>query len=348
MSWDDVLAEREAKIFAHQLPLGAAFGGLAGYRRTKSEKTAAFLVPAALGFVGARKGQRMLRAEGMSEDAADVDGPTAAVGGIARALGYAGGGALAAYLAGRGRDYIKKRPFDIERHKLPIMLSLIGGELYGAHRSYRAPIERAERAIKAHRKEHQKVAGLFMRPSDIAEHTDLARELEARLNGTSSAAKFKRQPGGVEKTASRHVDAGVGAAAGLVADLLSRRRAHALVESYKAKDIETLNRPENIDRLNDELERVARSKYGKSLADLHGKEFEHALDAAKKKILRASPHEGGRIRAAIARVNRAAVETRVQHPVASGAASAGTGALVGYYGGPNMKRHYAAFMRAQP
>jgi hypothetical protein len=193
-----------------------------------------------------------------------------------------------------------------------------------------------------------KTAGLFMRPSDIAEHTELARELEARLNGASSTAKFKRQPSGVEKTASRHVDAGVGAATGLVADLLSRRRARALVESHREKDIETLNRPENIDRINDELERVARSKYGKSLADLHGKEFEHALDAAKKKILHASPHGGGRIRAAIARVNRAAAEARVQHPVASGAASAGTGALVGYYGGPNMKRHYAAFMRAQP
>lgn len=344
MSWDDVLTEPVAKSLVNGLPVGAVLGGVAA----KSEKTAAFLAPAAVGFVGARRGQRMLRAEGLSEDAADVDGPTAALGGIARSIGYAGGGALAAYLAGRGVDYIKKRPFDIERHQLPIMLSLIGGELYGAHRSYRAPVERAEKAIKAHREKHQKVAGLFMRPSDIAEHTDLARELEARLNGTSSVAKFKRQPSGVEKTASRHVDAGVGAVTGLVADLLSRRRARALVDAHRAKDVETLNRPENIDRLNDELERVARSKYGKSLADLHGKDFEHALTAARKKILRSQPHETGRIRAAISRVNRAAAEARVQHPVASGVASAGTGALVGYYGGPGMKRHYDAIMRAQP
>lgn len=193
-----------------------------------------------------------------------------------------------------------------------------------------------------------KTAGLFMRPSDIAEHTDLARELEARLNGTSSAAKFKRQPGGVEKTASRYIDAGVGAAAGLAADLLSRRRARALLETHGANETATLNRPENLERLNDELERIARDKHGTSLANLHGDDFDRALASAKKKVLQSQPRDGGRIRQAIARVNRAAAEARVRHPIASGLISAGTGALVGHRSNLNMKRHYDKFVRNAP
>lgn len=49
-----------------------------------------------------------------------------------------------------------------------------------------------DRAIIAARKTRlEKTAGLFMKPSDIADHTNLANELENRLNGASPEPQFK-------------------------------------------------------------------------------------------------------------------------------------------------------------
>jgi hypothetical protein len=63
---------------------------------------------------------------------------------------------------------------------------------------------------KRHRME--KTAGVFMRPSDIAGHTDLAATLESMLNGQPGGSTFKDQPG--EQKVAGVVDVAVGAAVG--------------------------------------------------------------------------------------------------------------------------------------
>ncbi len=58
----------------------------------------------------------------------------------------------------------------------------------------------------------EKTAGVFMRPSDIAGHTELAATLEGMLNGQPSGTTFKDQPG--EQKVAGAVDVAVGAAIG--------------------------------------------------------------------------------------------------------------------------------------
>ena len=58
----------------------------------------------------------------------------------------------------------------------------------------------------------EKTAGVFMRPSDIAGHTELAATLESMLNGQPSGSTFKDHPG--EQKVAGAVDVAVGAAIG--------------------------------------------------------------------------------------------------------------------------------------
>lgn len=67
----------------------------------------------------------------------------------------------------------------------------------------------------------QKTAGLFLRPSDLADHRGLAAALEQQLNGAGQGTQFKvaAAPTRLTKTASisRAVDTTVGALGGLAA-----------------------------------------------------------------------------------------------------------------------------------
>ena len=156
----------------------------------EQEKSAVLglLIPAGTRYMGAREAQRRLRAAGMSEDAADVDAGSAAMGSLGRATGYGTGAALATYLAARG---LMSDDGTGLSYMLPTMTAGAVGNLYGSYRGYRAPIERAEEAIAARRGKHQKVAGLFMRPSDVADHKNLAAALESKLNGAGQGSQFK-------------------------------------------------------------------------------------------------------------------------------------------------------------
>jgi hypothetical protein len=67
----------------------------------------------------------------------------------------------------------------------------------------------------------QKTAGLFLRPSDLADHRGLAAALEQQLNGAGQGTQFKvaAAPTRLTKTASisRAVDTTIGALGGLAA-----------------------------------------------------------------------------------------------------------------------------------
>lgn len=58
----------------------------------------------------------------------------------------------------------------------------------------------------------EKTAGVFMRPSDIAGHTQLASALEGMLNGQPGGSTFKDQPG--EQKVAGAANAAIGAAIG--------------------------------------------------------------------------------------------------------------------------------------
>ena len=68
----------------------------------------------------------------------------------------------------------------------------------------------------------EKTAGVFMRPSDIAGHTELAATLEGMLNGQPGGTTFKDQPG--EQKVAGAVDAAVGAALGGTAGYFAANR----------------------------------------------------------------------------------------------------------------------------
>lgn len=66
--------------------------------------------------------------------------------------------------------------------------------------------------IRARHSRMEKTAGVFMRPSDIAGHTELANALEGMLNGQPDGSTFKDHPG--EQKVAGAVDMAVGAAIG--------------------------------------------------------------------------------------------------------------------------------------
>jgi hypothetical protein len=68
----------------------------------------------------------------------------------------------------------------------------------------------------------EKTAGVFMRPSDIADHTELATSLEGLLNGQPGGRTFKDHPG-EQKTAGA-VDSAIGAAIGGAAGYFADNR----------------------------------------------------------------------------------------------------------------------------
>lgn len=72
------------------------------------------------------------------------------------------------------------------------------------------------------RQRMEKTAGVFMRPSDIAGHTELANALEGMLNGQPGGRTFKDHPG-EQKTAGA-VDMAIGAAIGGTAGYLSTNK----------------------------------------------------------------------------------------------------------------------------
>jgi hypothetical protein len=69
----------------------------------------------------------------------------------------------------------------------------------------------------------EKTAGVFMRPSDIGGHTELADSLESLLNGTPGGGTFKDAPGDVHKTASR-ADSAISASVGALGGYMTHRR----------------------------------------------------------------------------------------------------------------------------
>lgn len=76
-----------------------------------------------------------------------------------------------------------------------------------------------------------KTAGLFMRPSDIADHRNLAAALEGKLNGAGQGTQFKLASAPPERmvkaamlTRNHLVDGGVGALGGLLATNRLMRR----------------------------------------------------------------------------------------------------------------------------
>lgn len=68
----------------------------------------------------------------------------------------------------------------------------------------------------------EKTAGVFMKPSDIAGHTDLAATLEGMLNGQPGGRTFKDEPG--EQKVAGVVDSAVGAAIGGAAGYYGSRK----------------------------------------------------------------------------------------------------------------------------
>ena len=66
--------------------------------------------------------------------------------------------------------------------------------------------------IRNRHRRMEKTAGVFMRPSDIAGHTELAATLEGMLNGQPGGSTFKDHPG--EQKVAGAVDMAVGAAIG--------------------------------------------------------------------------------------------------------------------------------------
>lgn len=82
-----------------------------------------------------------------------------------------------------------------------------------ARNAGRAKHNRAKKALRAHlaQQGQTKEAGLFMKPSDIADHTNLARELENKLNGQAPADDPMFKKAGA---ASKAVGATIGAIAG--------------------------------------------------------------------------------------------------------------------------------------
>ena len=68
-----------------------------------------------------------------------------------------------------------------------------------------------------------KTAGVFMRPSDIGGHTELASSLESILNGTNEGRTFKDAPGDPTKTASR-TDSAISATVGAVGGILTHQK----------------------------------------------------------------------------------------------------------------------------
>jgi len=198
------------------------------------------LLATGLGAAGANKAQGMLDAAGADQATrakADVGMVGSGLGGLGREIGYgfggAGLGAIGGGLVGAA----------LGRAGTGAFLGSMGGSLlggaYGTYRGYRAPIERAQAAIDArdaqlHRT--QKTAGLFMRPSDVGDHRNLAASLEERLNGAAQGAQFKTAPGAPRRmtksasmsTAARIVDATTGAIGGLV--LTNRLMGRVLAE----------------------------------------------------------------------------------------------------------------------
>jgi hypothetical protein len=69
----------------------------------------------------------------------------------------------------------------------------------------------------------EKTAGVFMRPSDIAGHTELAHSLESLLNGQPDGSTFKAHPG--EAKTAGAADAAIGAVIGGSAGYLAMSRA---------------------------------------------------------------------------------------------------------------------------
>lgn len=71
----------------------------------------------------------------------------------------------------------------------------------------------------------EKTAGVFMRPSDIGDHTELAASLEGLLNGQPGETAFKDHPG-ESKTAGAS-DLAIGAALGGTGGFYAVRRSQA-------------------------------------------------------------------------------------------------------------------------
>lgn len=82
--------------------------------------------------------------------------------------------------------------------------------------------EEGEDFTNVRRRRMEKTAGVFMRPSDIGSHTELAGALEGLLNGQPSESTFKDHPG-TQKTAGA-VDAAIGGAIGGAAGYMSTRK----------------------------------------------------------------------------------------------------------------------------
>ena len=218
MTWD---------ILYDQRPLSSI-----GMTKTASlgYAAAAYAIPAGLGAMGASSAQGMLQRAGADERtvaAADVGMGTGAVGAIGRDIGYSMLGATAGALGGGLMGRVLGGPAGVHGGMLTGGLGgTLMGSLYGTYRGYQAPIERAQEAINKMQRQ-QKVAGLFMRPSDIADHRNLASALEQKLNGADQGAQFKTAAGplprrmmkvaGAASLSTRAIDAGVGAVGGLVA-----------------------------------------------------------------------------------------------------------------------------------
>jgi len=180
-----------------------------------------------LGAAGASKAQNMLNAAGADADTRERAGAgmgTGALGGLGRQVGLGLSAGVLGGLAGgmRGGE---------AGTRLGAIGGALAGQAYGLYRGYRAPIERAESAIQEMRARQQKTAGLFMRPSDIADHRSLAAALEGKLNGSGQGTQFKLASAPPERmvkaamlSRNQLVDGGIGALGGLLATnrLMSR------------------------------------------------------------------------------------------------------------------------------
>lgn len=167
-----------------------------------------------------------------------------------------------------------------------------------------------------------KSAGLFMRPSDIADHTELAGALEARLNGTTAHARFKNEPRGVNAPLQK------------TASAFGSDPAARAVTLYAMQKLAAMN-SQHVDAI---------AGAGTALA----------LNLASRKRLRAmiseppQEIEGGRVRRTLAKARRRAAEAHVNNPVTSAAVSALAGGAAGYRSGLNLPRQYAKLTRQAP
>ena len=201
-----------------------------------------------IGGIGAHRARKEMREAGMSEQ--EINAVSTHKGGMARGLGrgfgYGAALPITAYIGAKayGPNKLIKKEDNLDNLAAALVL---GGHAVGGIRAYKGEKARGRRAIEAYKKKKgsemasmSKEAGLFMRPSDIADHTNLARALEDKLNGVSAEPQFKTA--GISN--SQYAGATIGGVAGY--------KAHKRAQNREVRDLA----PEEVKGVRGKLRKV--------------------------------------------------------------------------------------------